>query len=288
MIFLEDVSAMDRHGKPQQGWLRSCFVREDATYDHYAAVGQARSSTAKLFYLFMYLLPGMVAFVVINVGWVYRMELRATGMTGKNLQYGWLLILTFGWHMVAPMLFLRFADRLSFKQSLEFLGLNRIDLRGVFFVLPVYCVAFAVVALAYMRLVWNPLEAWLQSIPLFRVPAYSIFQPGPNGLYSFSPIALVFLFVGNFLGEELYYRGYLMKKSAFLGSAVWVVNPLLFALYHLWQVPQTWPLVGLVLTMGLLMRLRKDLYVLIGFHFFINMWLAFGAYPLEKFLHLSK
>ena len=47
----------------------------------------------------------------------------------------------------------------------------------------------------------------------------------------------------------------------------------------------TW---GLVLAIGLLMQLRKDLYVLIGFHFFINMWLTYGDYPMARLLHLAK
>jgi membrane protease YdiL (CAAX protease family) len=34
----------------------------------------------------------------------------------------------------------------------------------------------------------------------------------------------VFLFIGNFLGEELYFRGYLMKKIAFLGNSAWIVK----------------------------------------------------------------
>lgn len=110
-----------------------------------------------------------------------------------------------------------------------------------------------------------------------------------NGdLYKFPPFALLLLFIGNFLGEELYFRGYLMKKIAFLGNAAWVVNSLLFATYHFWQIPQTWPLVDLVLTIGLLMQLRKDLYVLVAFHFFIDMWLTYGDYPLARFLHLAK
>ena len=98
----------------------------------------------------------------------------------------------------------------------------------------------------------------------------------------------MFLFIGNFLGEELYFRGYLMKKSSFLGRANWFVNPLLFALYHLWQIPQTWPLIGLVLAFGLLMRMRKDLYVLVAFHLFVNMWLTYGEYPLAHLLHMAK
>jgi membrane protease YdiL (CAAX protease family) len=120
------------------------------------------------------------------------------------------------------------------------------------------------------------------------MPAHTIFKAGPGGLYDFPPIALLFLFIGNFLGEELYFRGYLMKKIAFLGSSAWIVNSALFALYHLWQIPQTWPLAGLVLTVGLLMQLRKDIYVLIAFHLFMNMWLTYGAYPFARLLHFAK
>jgi membrane protease YdiL (CAAX protease family) len=190
--------------------------------------------------------------------------------------------------MVVPLLFLRFKDKLTWKQSLQFLGLDRVDLRGLFIVLPVYCALFAFAALPYMRGIWNPLQKWLQSVSAFQMPDYTIFKGGPNGLYSFPPIALLFLFIGNFLGEELYFRGYLMKKIAFLGNSAWIVNSILFALYHLWQIPQTWPLVGLVLAIGLLMQLRKDLYVLVAFHFFINMWLTYADYPLARLVHLAK
>jgi len=79
------------------------------------------------------------------------------------------------------------------------------------------------------------------SRPPLSHPAWSIFGGDPSGLYAFPPFALLLLFIGNFLGEELYFRGYLMKKSSFLGRANWFINPFLFALYHLWQIPMTWP-----------------------------------------------
>jgi CAAX protease family protein len=274
--------------RKHQGWIRRFFFREDPIYDHYAAIGQAKCPRAKAFYLLMHLLPGITGWALINVSSIYYAQLRFTGLSGRTLQYVWLLIATFGWHMVVPVLFLRFNDKLTWKQSLQFLGLDRVDLRGLFIVLPVYCALFALAALPYMQFMWNPLERWLQSVPAFQMPAYTIFKGGPEGLYSFPPIALLFLFIGNFLGEELYFRGYLMKKIAFLGNSAWIVNSILFALYHLWQIPQTWPLVGLVLAIGLLMQLRKDLYVLVAFHFFINMWLTYGDYPLARLLHLAK
>lgn len=272
----------------QRGWLQRFFVRDDALYDRYAAIGQAKSLTAKVFYLLMHLLPGVLAWALINVNSIYQAQLRLTGLTGRSFQYALLIAVTFGWHMVLPVMILRFKDKLTWKQTLEFLGLNRVDLRGLFVVLPVYCALFALAALPYMQWVWNPLEKWLQSVPAFQMPSYTIFKAGPEGLYSFPPVALLFLFIGNFLGEELYFRGYLMKKIAFLGNAAWIVNSFLFAVYHLWQIPQTWPLVGLVLSIGLLMQLRKDLYVMVAFHLFINMWLTYGAYPLARLVHIAR
>lgn len=268
-----------------QGWLSRFFVREDPVYDHYAAIGQAKSSRSKAFYLLMHLLPGILGWGLINVKPIYEAQLRLTGLSGRYLQLGWLVVFAFGWHMITPVVLLRFKDKLTWQQTCEFLGLNRVDLRGLFVVLPVYCALFAFVALFYMRWIWRPLQIWLQSIPAFHMPDYTIFN---GNLYNFPPIALLFLFIGNFLGEELYFRGYLMKKIAFLGNAAWVVNSLLFAIYHFWQIPQTWPLIGLVFAIGLLMQMRKDLYVLVAFHLFINMWLTYGDYPSARFLHLAK
>jgi hypothetical protein len=180
--------------------------------------------------------------------------------------------------MFGSLLMLRFADGLSLRESLAFVGLNRLDWRGLLFTLPPFCVLFALLSIPYMKLVWVPLAAWLQTLPGLRVPSYSIFQQDvPNNIYTFPPLALTFLAIGNFLGEEVYFRGYLMKKTAFLGRWNWMVNSLLFALYHLWQIPQTWPLIVLVLAFGLLMWLRKDVYIMAVFHMFANMWLAYGS-----------
>lgn len=258
--------------------LRGWLVREDPIYDYYASRNQAKSTSAKIVYLVLYMLPGLLVYIFVNVGPVFRSELALTHLSPKNLQYVWVLMITFGWHMFGPLLALRYADKLSLRESFALLGLNRVDWCGLLFVLPGFCFIFALLSIPYMRFIWTPLQSWLQTVPLLRVPTYSIFQQDvPNNIYTFPPIALAFLFIGNFLGEELYFRGYLMKKTAFLGRSNWTVNSLLFALYHLWQIPQTWPLIVMVLAFGLLMWLRKDLYLMVLFHLFGNMWLAYGG-----------
>src|SRR5438445_13419963 len=83
-----------------QGWLRRFFVREDAVYDHYAAIGQAKSPRAKAFYLLMQLLPPLTACIFINVNSIYQAELRFTGWPCRTLQYACLLAVTCRCHML--------------------------------------------------------------------------------------------------------------------------------------------------------------------------------------------
>jgi uncharacterized protein len=257
-------------------WLGRFFVREDAVYAAFESNYQASNTPTKILYLSLYLLPGVMAFVGLNVEPLFRAEMALTGLSARYLQYAWVLAVMLGWHMFVPFLALRYVDKLSFLETIRFLGLNRVDWRGVFLVLPVYFALFALISLPYVKYVAPVVEGWTKSVSLFRIPSHSIFQDTPEAMFSFPPVALLFLAIGNFVGEEVYFRGYLMKKSAFLGRANWFVSSVLFAVYHLWQVQQTWPMVGLVLAFGLLMTLRKDLYVLIAFHFLVNTWMAYG------------
>ena len=179
------------------------------------------------------------------------------------------------WHMLVPFMVLHWADGLTFRESIAFLGLRRFDAKGVFLVLPVVFVVFTVCSLPYMKYVFPPLTMWVAAIPGLNPPPYSIYQD-PSAVYGLFPVWFVAVgLIGNFLGEEIYFRGYLMKKIGFLGSGAWAVNSILCALYHLWQAPTTWALIGPVFVFGLLMKWRKNLYPLIVIHFLMN--IVWGA-----------
>lgn len=253
-------------------WLRGLLLRQDAEHDYYCRTYQAHSLLGRVGYLFMYLAPGIVGFVAINIEPVYSWLREASGLQDRWLQYAMFIVVTYLWHIAWPFVALMWLDKLSFGGALRFLGLNRVDWTGVLVVMPlVLFVPYTLLSIPYFYWVIGPLEAWLWTVPVFQMPEYSIFKAG---LYDFPALALLFLFLGNFLGEELYYRGYLMKKTAFLGKHNWWVSSMLFAVYHFWQVPQTWPLILPAVIFGLMMVWRKDLYVVIGLHFLLNLvWL---------------
>lgn len=241
--------------------------RSDPIYDAHADQYQARSNRAKWFYIFMHLAPGLFAIAILNIEFVYLFLRDSTGLQDRSFQFLLFVVVTYGWHIVIPLIVLMKSDGLSLRETLSFLGFTRFDWKGCFVILPLMMVPFTLACVPYYMWIAPPMEAWLMSIPAFQIPEYSIFG---GDLYDFPIGMLLVLFIGNFLGEELYYRGYLMKKCAFLGRHTWWITSLLFAIYHFWQIPQTWPSILPVLIFGYMMMLRKDIYVVILLHLFLN------------------
>jgi membrane protease YdiL (CAAX protease family) len=255
--------------------LSRFFISEDAEYDAFVTRYQAKTLTAKASCLGLHLLPGMLLYVLINCPPVHAAVLRATGISDLSLQ-GWSVVaVLLGWHLVTPFAVLRWADKLSFRDSVAFLSLGRFDVKGLFVILPIVFAVFTVVSIPYMQYVFPVLSDWITRVPGLNPPAYSIYRD-PTKVYGlFSAWVVALGLVGNFLGEEVYFRGYLLKKIGFLGGWAWVVNSMLFALYHMWQAPTTWALIGPAFVFGLLMRWRKNTYPLIAFHCLINIvWSA--------------
>jgi hypothetical protein len=110
--------------------LRRVFVREDAVYDYYSSTYQAKTPLAKIVYLCLYLLPLIVVFIVVNIRPLFRWEMAVTGWSARYVQYAWVLIITFGWHIFMPFVVLRYVDKLTLRESCVFLGLNRVDCAG--------------------------------------------------------------------------------------------------------------------------------------------------------------
>ena len=264
--------------------LKHFFVRKDAEYQYYTENYQAKTTGQKALYLFMYFFPGILAFVLINQKPVFDWILHHTGLTGSQFQYISFIAVTFGIHIALPFLILRYADGLTFKQSLAFLSLNKFDWKGVVLIAPIFLLAFVLISYPYFIFIARPLRHLIDTIPALAIPEHSIFR-SYQAMFNYSPVQILFLLIGNHIGEELYFRGYLLKKTAFLGKYTWVANGVFFALYHLWQIPQTWPLFGINILFGLLMIWRKNTYVLVVFHFLTNyMWpflfiVLFGSQP---------
>src|SRR5580698_1904165 len=117
--------------------MRRFFVRDDTEEEALLQKYQARTLVGKLFYLFMHLVPGLLAYGLINVPPVHAAGLRVTGWSEAIYQGTCLVGVIFLWHAIVPLLVLRWADGLSFRESLAFLSLQKFDAKGFLVVMPV-------------------------------------------------------------------------------------------------------------------------------------------------------
>lgn len=246
--------------------LGSFFRRSDPEYDRFVEHHQARSGAAKTGYILLHLAPGLLGYLAI---FHLREPLMAlTGLSSKNTQWFFVLCIGIGWMIVLPFVLLLRVERLTLRQATRFLGLGTFDWKGLLVVMPVVTLIMLVPAAPFALYVHPVLFKALNAVPALHIPEWHLTRE----FYQFPFWQLLVILVANYLGEEIYFRGYLMKKIGFCGSWTWVASNALFELYHVHQAPNNWPyvLIAFLLPFGLLMQWRKNLYVVIGFHLVVN------------------
>lgn len=265
---------------PGPAWLQRFVVRPDPAFEQLVSRHTARSRWATAGYLGLHLLPGVLAYL----GLFYAREplMALTGWSSRYVQFAILAGMALGWHIGLPFAMLRWVDGLSLRDSLRFLGLHALDMRGLLTVLPPVLLVSTVLTMPYVTFIHPRLFDWLNAFPALRIEAWHIYR---IGYYDFPLPILIVVFIANFLGEEVYFRGYLLRKIGHLRGD-WMLNSLLFQLYHVWQAPLNWAFAPLfvLIPFGLLVKWRRSLYGAILFHIFINLawgevlaWLSLGG-----------
>lgn len=242
------------------------FVRKDPEYDLFLKRHQAATRKQISLYLLLGVVPGIITYLLIFPFREPLMEL--TGLSSHTYQFLILALMASGWHILFPFFMLRFVDKLTFKQSLIYLGFTKPDLKGLLFVLPVITVLFTLLSLPYMKYIYPPLSGMLDRLPALHMGEWHIFN---QGYYDFPWPLLVIGLIGNFIGEEIYFRGYLLRKVGALRWN-WLIVSVLFQFYHMWQAPVNWAFIPLavIIPCEILVRLRKSIYGAILFHVYIN------------------
>lgn len=246
-----------------------CFFNlSDPNYVRYVRRFEAQTKKEIAFYLFIALLPGLIAYIFIYP--LRELMMALTGLSAHHVQLYVLILMSTGWHLLVPFLMLRYKDGLSFKESLVFLGFARLDLKGLLLVFPIVTILFTFLSLPYVKYIYPPLFDWLNGFPAFHMGEWHVFYQGYYDSEFPLPLLLMGL-IGNFIGEEIYFRGYLLRKVGRL-KLDWLWIAIIFQLYHMWQAPINWAYVPLavIIPVEILVKLRKNIYGAILLHLFVN------------------
>jgi membrane protease YdiL (CAAX protease family) len=252
--------------------MKNIFKVTNLQYDKYETDLKAKTCFQKVLVFINYILPGVIVLLLINVKNLHDYLSDYFHISSEYFQFWVLIGLTFGWHIAYPIYMLKVKKKYTWKQVKEALNINQFTLKGFFVITPLFFVLVLILAVPYMGILFTDIHEFLQSIDFIAIPEHSLFYDYSK-IYSLAPWQIGLLFIGNFVGEEIYFRGYLLKKSAFLGNHNWWIHSILFSAYHLWQIPMTYSLSFISLSFGLYMIWRKNLFELMLLHLMINLLL---------------
>ncbi|WP_152395291.1 CPBP family intramembrane glutamic endopeptidase [Paenibacillus guangzhouensis] len=245
---------------------KNFFNLQDPEYVAFLRKYEAKGKKQISFYLMLALLPGVLTYFFVY--FLREPFMALTGLSSHYTQFVILAIMAAVWHTFFPFAMLKFVDKLTFKESLRYLGFTRLDLRGLLIVFPIITIVFTLISLPYMKFIFPPLHEFLNGLPFFHMGEWHIWK---QGYYDFPWYLLVIGLFGNFVGEEIYFRGYLLRKVGSL-KFDWLIIAVLFQIYHMWQAPQNWAFIpfSIFIPEEILVKLRKNIYGAILFHIFVN------------------
>ena len=127
-----------------------------------------------------------------------------------------------------------------------------------------------------------PIGLFFRENVFFWLPEW-YFNPG-YGTSDMNLVANVFLvgiLVDGLVGpivEELFFRGYLLPRMAYLKKWAPVLNGVLFGLYHFWQPHNYFAIMGVGIVLSWIVWKTKNVYVGIIVHCTLNILGAIMAY----------
>lgn len=224
---------------------------------------QPRTLTARASVLVLHLAPGLLAYVLLRVA---REPLQHTlGITSAEAQIG--LIMTGIMLLLGAATFVsaRLLDGLRPREVLRLTGVARFDPAAAGVAVALW---LGVVAASSLVAYEDTLRSLIERVDWLALPPWHFQRT--DGFIELAPAAAGFALVANVVCEELWFRGYLQDKLAFMGSASWIGAGLLFTLYHVFEAPIAYPGVLGALALAGLWALRQDLWSCVLLHALLN------------------
>lgn len=127
-----------------------------------------------------------------------------------------------------------------------------------------------------------PAGLYIKETLFFWLPEW-YFNPG-FGTNDMDLVAKMFfagIFIDGIVGpviEELFFRGYLLPRMAYLKKWAPVINGLLFGLYHFWQPHNYLAIIGIGIVLSYIVWKKQNVYLGIIIHCSLNILGALGGF----------
>ncbi len=215
-----------------------------------------------VYYLFNSLFARAIARTFNGDLWVIQVYIASFVLCGLMLLITWL--------------YLRIVEKLSFRQMIGELGLNRFSWKNMLLAILV-TIPFALFFILFWKpFVLEPGSRLLDGIPVFHIPEWHWQKIGIKSAMETLPKtvflpAMITLLIANHLGEEIFFRGFLFKRTEpFFGKWTFIAAGLLFILHHTFQASRTYPAFPIGIFVTGYYAWRRDIYGCILIHLIFN------------------
>jgi predicted Abi (CAAX) family protease len=207
----------------------------------------------------LHLVSGLLAYALLRTA---RRPLQtAFGLSSAEAQIGVIMTGVMLLMGVGTFVLARVLDGLGPRETLRLTGATRLDGVGVVLAVVIWLAVLAVGAIVSYE---DDLRTLVERVDWLALPDWH-FQRS-DGFQDLAPALGAFALAANLVCEELWFRGYLEDKLAFLGRLGWVVAGLLFTLYHVFEAPTVYPRFLGGLALAGLWALRRNLWPCILLH----------------------
>ena len=236
-----------------------------------SAIKPAVSIQEKIWTIALYFIPGVVLLFSL-----YNLTFPLSRLLGFSIWFTQITIISiflFLFQLLLVLLNGRLIDKLNINCLVVSLGIKKTSVRNI-----VIAILWGIAAIAflhlYMPVIGKPIYSYLQSLTLLALPSWH-YQVAIKPSYStIQAVSLMIFMLGtNVFCEEVYFRGYLFRKTMFLGKWTWIVNGFLFITYHVFQIPLTYAIFPVGLIVSGYFAWRKDIYGAMIAHLIINLFL---------------
>jgi membrane protease YdiL (CAAX protease family) len=227
------------------------------------AAWQPRTAAARASVVALHLVPGILAYVLLRT--VREPLQHLLGVASAEAQIG--LIMTGVMLLMGAATFAcaRLVDGLGPRRALHATGVTRFDPVAIVLAVAIW---LAVLAGSSLLGYEHDIRAAIERVDWLALPAWHFQRI--NGFSELAPLVGGFALVANVVCEELWFRGYLQDKLAFLGPMSWVGGGVLFTLYHVFEAPVAYPGVLGGLALAGLWAARRDLWSCVLLHALLN------------------
>lgn len=225
----------------------------------------------KLLLIGLHFLPGLIFSAIL---FPLMPFIAQTQVDIFLIQAFFVFVFLLGMELAIAQIYCRFLEGQNLRDSLRKVGATAFSYR-VFFYAMAWGVVSAIIMKVYVQVASAPID-WFRKLPLFSLPDWHYQNLDMPSYHPAVKMGLLACMLGfNVFAEEVYFRGFLLERLKFLGKSAFLVNGVLFILYHIFQARVSYPLIPFGILVSGYYVVFRNIWGAMLIHLILNIALSF-------------